>query len=159
MFNQPQAESSGLWFKPAEHKDNLVLFETVKGGGKEFDQMANAEREYRDVTVIDLDGDCAPTDVRVSHKGIVQKLPIGGGNILGRIEQVKTSNGYLAWVLSPFKPEDAAKAKAWIDAGRPSKVDPFKQLEAEAASLGVTAEMLAAMKRLQAVDKGDEPKF
>lgn len=153
MFNQPATETSGLWFKPAEHKGHLILFETVLEGGKEFDQMANAEREYRVVSYIDLDNDCTPTTVKVSHKGLVQKLPLNGTNILGRIDQVKTSNGYLAWVLQPFKPEDAEKAKAWIDAGRPSKVDPMKQLDDEAQSLGITAEMLAAMKRLQAADK------
>lgn len=153
MFNQPQAESSGLWFKPAEHKGSLILFESVLGGGKEFDQMANAEREYRVVSFIDLDGNCQPTEAKVSHKGIVQKLPLNGTNILGRIEQVKTSNGYLAWVLSAFKPEDAAQAKAWIDAGRPAKNEPMTALDNEAQSLGITPEMLAAMKRLQAADK------
>jgi hypothetical protein len=153
MFNQPQEQTGGLWFKPANHKGNLILFESVIEGGREFDQMANAEREYRVVSYIDLDGEGTVLQAKVSHKGIVQKLPLGATNILGRIEQVKTSNGYLAWVLSPFKPEDAAKAKAWIDAGRPSNVDPMAQLEREAESLGVTTEMLAAMKRLQAADK------
>ena len=152
MFNQPQSESSGLWFKPADHKNNLILFETVIEGGREFDQMANAEREYRLVSFVDLDGEQTPITAKVSHRGIVQKLPLNGTNILGRIEQVKTSNGYLAWVLQPYKPEDAAKAKAWIGAGRPSKVDPMAALDREANALGITPEMLAAMKRLQAAD-------
>lgn len=156
MFNQPQSENSGTWFKPKDHDGSLILFETVIEGGREFDQMANAEREYRLVTFVDLDSDCTPYTVKVTHKGIVAKLPLGATNILGRIEQIKTSNGYLAWVLSPHKPEDAAQAKAWIDGGRKPAVDPFGTSQAD--ELGLTAEQLATMKRLGMI-KDDSPGF
>lgn len=156
MFNQPATESNGLWFKPAEHANHLILFETVISGGTEFDQMANKEREYRIVKYFDLDGEAVEVEAKVTHAGIVRKLPVNGGMILGRIEQTKTSNGYMAWVLSAFKPSDAEQAKKWIDSGRPSKVDPSAALDREAEKLGVTPDMLAALKRMTA---NDEPKF
>lgn len=148
MFNQPTNETNGLWFKPAQHKDHLVLFETVIDGGTEFDQMSGKDREYRNVKFYDLDGEAVLLEAKVTHAGIVKKLAVGSGMILGRVEQVKTSNGYLAWVLSAFTPKDAEQAKAWIDAGKPSKVDPFAQIERDAENAGVTPEMLAALKRL-----------
>lgn len=157
MFNQPANDSNSLWFKPANHKDHLVLFETVIDGGTEFDQMSGKDREYRNVKYYDLDSEAVLIEAKVTHGGIVKKLAVGSGMILGRIEQVKTSNGYLAWVLSAYTPEDEAQAKAWINAGKPSKVDPMAKLERDAETAGVTPEMLAALKRLSAT--GDDPKF
>ena len=160
MFNQPQAENTGgQYFKPAEHKDSLVLFHIVTEAGSEFDQMAQKERQYRVVEFSDLDGDCVTYTAKVTHGGIVSKLPANATMILGRIEQVKTSNGYLAWVLSPYTPADAEKAKAWINAGKPTKVDPFAKLAADAADLDITPQMLAQLKRLQMTKDDDDPKF
>lgn len=148
MFNQPAETSAteGGYFKPANHDGNLILFESVIAEGREFDQMANAEREYRVVSYIDLDGDCTPRQGKVTNIGLVKKLPVNGTNILGRISKVKTASGYNAWVLEPYKPEDAAQAKAWIDGGRKPQADPFAGGEADAA--GVTPQMLAQLKRL-----------
>lgn len=148
MFNQPAetTASEGGYFKPANHDGNLILFESVIAEGREFDQMANAEREYRVVSYIDLDGDCTARQGKVTNIGLVKKLPVNGTNILGRIGKVKTSSGYNAWVLEPYKPEDAAQAKAWIDGGRKPQTDPFAGGEADAA--GVTPQMLAQLKRL-----------
>lgn len=153
MFNQPsEPTTSGGYFKPAEHDNNLILFESVIESGTEFDQMTNSDREFRIVSFVNLDTETAPARAKVTHSGLVRKLPVGATNILGRIEKVKTSNGYQAWVLQPFQPADEKKAKAWIDAGRPSKVDPFASDAKTAEEIGVTPEMLAQMKRLGMVN-------
>lgn len=148
MFNQPAEASAteGGYFKPANHDGSLILFESVIGEGREFDTMANTERDYRIVNYIDLDGDCTVRQGKVTHVGLVKKLPVNGTNILGRIGKVKTSSGYNAWVLEPYKPEDAAQAKAWIDGGRKPQADPFNASAADAT--GVTPEMVAQLKRL-----------
>lgn len=159
MFNQPVESGpsdGGGYFKPANHDGSLILFETVIEAGREFDQMANAEREFRVVTYVDLDADCTPRTVKVTNVGLVKKLPVGATNILGRIDKVKTAAGYNAWILQPYKPEDAAQAKAWIDGGRQAKVDPFATGEAEAAN--VTPEMIAQLRRLGML-KSDESGF
>lgn len=158
-FNQPAeagTDNGGGYFKPAQHEGSLVLFESVIEAGREFDQMANIERDTRTVVVVDLDGNCTPRTVKVTHGGIVKKLPVGATNILGRIEKVKTSNGYQAWVLQPYKAEDAAQAKAWIDGGRKPQVDAIGDVEREADALGVSPQMLAALKRMTG---NDDPKF
>lgn len=158
-FNQPVEAGNtdgGGYFKPANHDGSLILFETVIEAGREFDQMANTEREFRVVSYVDLDADRTPRTAKVTHIGLVKKLPVGATNILGRIEKVKTANGYQAWVLQPYKPEDATQAKAWIDGGRKPQADPFAVGEAEDA--GVTPEMLAQLKRLGML-KTDEPGF
>jgi len=154
MFNQPSEPAiTGGYFKPAEHDNNLILFETVIEAGTEFDQMTNSDREFRIVSFVNLDTTGAPQKGKVTHTGLVRKLPVGATNILGRIEKVKTANGYMAWVLQPFQPADEAKAKAWLDAGRPSTADPFEQDAATAADIGVTPEMLAQLKRLGMINE------
>lgn len=153
MFNQPQdngSEGGGgvLYFRPAEHLGNLILFETVIEAGREFDQMAGAEREFRIVSYIDLDQDATPVKAKVTNAALVRKLPVGEINILGRIGQKKTSNGYNAWVLQPHTPADAAKAKEWFDNGRPAAVDPFADDARKAQELGITAQQYAQLKSM-----------
>lgn len=161
MFNQPiedNASSGGgvLYFKPAENDGDLILFETVIEAGREFDQMANAEREFRIVTAINLDTDATPTTYKVTHGALVRKLPVGATMILGRIGKAKTSNGYNAWVLVPHTPADAAKAKTWLDSGRPAQHDPFAADAKKAEAAGLTPQQYAELKRLGMI-KDEEP--
>lgn len=159
MFNQPTNASDGdsggvLYFKPAEHENALVLFESVIEAGKEFDEMAGAEREFRIVTFIDLDGDAKPTKAKVTATVLVRRLPVGSTNVLGRIVKAKAQKGF-AWVLEPHTAADAAKAKAWLDSGRPAAVDPFADDAAAAQKLGLSPQQYAELKRLGMIK--DEP--
>lgn len=153
MFNQPQSEaSSGAYFPTKEYLGDLILFHTVIDAGSEFDQMANKDRQWRLVEYTNLDGDKQTHTAKVIHAGLVSKLPKGAQMVLGRIGQARTSNGYTAFVLEPYKPEDAAVAKAWFDAGKPASDNPGHLLEAEAKKLGVDVPTLLALKKLQAAD-------
>lgn len=159
MFNQPQSDSHGSYFPTKEFLGDLILFHKVIESGSEFDQMANKERQFRVVEYTNLDGDRDIHTAKVIHAGIVSKLPKDGTMILGRIGQAKTSAGYTAFVLEPYKPEDADKAKAWIQAGRQPSTNPGHQLEAEAKKLGVDLPTLMALKKLQATQIDDDPGF
>ena len=161
MFNQPQDTNTGTaggYFRPADNDGDLILFETVIEAGREFDQMAGAEREFRVVTYVNIDRDCTPVTGKVTHIALVRKLPVGATNILGRIGKTKTSNGYNAWVLNPFQPADAVKAKAWIDGGRKPAIDPFAADERTANAAGVTAKQLAELRKLGLIPD-DTPAF
>lgn len=161
MFNQPNAEESAstgqLYFRPAEHENSLVLFENVIEGGREFDEMAGGEREFRVVTYVDLDADATPRKAKVTATVLVRRLPVGATNVLGRIVKAKAAKGF-AWVLEPHTPADATKAKAWLDGGRPAAVDPFAADAAKAQEMNITPQMLAELKRLGMI-KDDAPGF
>ena len=151
MFNQPnaadEASSALLYFRPAEHENSLVLFETVIEAGREFDEMAGAEREFRIVSYVDLDQDSTPRRAKVTATVLVRRLPVGATNVLGRIVKAKAAKGF-AWVIEPHTPADAAKAKAWLDGGRPAAVDPFAVDAAEAQRLQISPQQYAELKRL-----------
>ena len=156
-FNQPvDTAGSGGYFKPADNNGDLILFTIVKSRGTEFDTMSNRDRDYVIVDYVNLDRDATVVeDAKVTHAALVRKLAVDAVNILGRIGQAKTSNGYNAWVLNPHTDDDAKTATNWLKAGKPAAVDPFASLEREAAKLGITVEQLAAVKKLT----GDAPGF
>jgi hypothetical protein len=163
MFNQPTdngGTTGGGYFKPADNNNDLILFTVVKETGTEFDQMSGRDRDFVIVDYANLDRDAVIVEgAKVTHGALVRKLAVGATNILGRIGQTKTSNGYTAWVLNAHTPEDAAAATAWITGGKPAKVDPFASLEREAATIGVTVEQLLAIKKLGGTVDSDAPKF
>ena len=159
MFNQPQSESNGSYFPTKEYLGDLILFHKVLDSGTEFDQMANKDRQWRLVEYTNLDGDQDIHTAKVIHAGLVSKLPADGSMILGRIGQAKTSNGYTAFVLEPYKPDDAVKAEAWVKAGRKPSTNPGHQLEAEAKKLGVDVPTLLALKKMKAMEVSDDPGF
>ena len=151
MFNQPTEDSTAggvFYFKPADNDGDLLLIETVIEAGREFDQMTNSERDFRVVSLVNLDRDATPATVKVTQSALVRKLPAGQTMILGRLGKAKTSNGYNAWVLNPYTPADAAKAKAWLDGGRPAGVDPLAADAKKAEAAGLTPEQYAELKRL-----------
>lgn len=151
-FNQPTdtEATGGGYFKPADNNGDLILFLDVLSKGTEFDTMSNRDRDYVIVNYANLDRDATVVEgAKVTHSALVRKLAVGASNILGRIGQAKTSNGYNAWVLNPHTEADAKEATTWLKAGQPAKVDPFASLEREAAALGLTVEQLAAVKKLQ----------
>lgn len=162
MFNQPVDNNTGNsgYFKPADNNDDLILFTVVKETGTEFDQMSGRDRDFVIVDYVNLDRDATVVEsAKVTHGALVRKLAVGATNILGRIGQTKTANGYTAWVLNPHTPKDADEAKAWITGGKLAKVDPFASLEREAATIGVSVEQLLAIKKMGATVDSDTPKF
>jgi hypothetical protein len=151
-FNQPtDGESTGGgYFKPADNNGDLVLFTEVLSKGTEFDTMSNRDRDFVIVNYANLDRDATIVEgAKVTHAALVRKLAVGATNILGRIGQAKTSNGYNAWVLNAHTEADAKQASTWIAEGKPAAVDPFASLEREASALGLSVEQLAAVKKLK----------
>lgn len=158
MFNQPQSESSGSYFPTKTFLGDLILFHKVLESGTEYDEMAGRERQWRIVEYTNLDTDRKTETAKVIHAGLTSKLPADAEMVLGRIGQARTKNGYTAFVLEPYKPEDASTAKAWLDGGRKAQADPFADDVKKADELNLSAEQIATMRRL-GILKADEPGF
>lgn len=123
MFNQPT--SGGGFFKPAEHKEHLLLFTNIKKSERRYDELRKGDIDEFTVDVVDLDGDqVLRENVKVGHVGITNKLTVGAKNVLGRLGTVDTGKGNPAWILSNFSEADVPKAQAWVEA---QKANQFAQ--------------------------------
>jgi hypothetical protein len=115
-----QQPTSGVWLKPKDINGHLLLVLKVHRLDTRFDQLAGADKEYAEFTMVDLDTENpVPVTVLNSHPGIVGKIRslAAGQAVLGRIAQVPGAKATPAWVLTEFTPGvDDIRAKAWLDA-------------------------------------------
>lgn len=114
-FNQPV--NSGMFFRPRDHADHLILIVEAHSAETRYDDLRKADMLNITVDMVDLDADEPELlgQVILSHPGLTNKVKVGSTMILGRIGTVKARNGNDAFTLMPFTTEDAVRAEAWVE--------------------------------------------
>lgn len=127
--------SASAWLKPAEVNGHLLVIANVVFVKTEFDQMRNGNVDIYKFDVADLNAGAGwETGVQSNHPGITNKLQnLAGRPALGRIGQVQTKGGFLAWTLAEPTEQDVAAATQWLAANPvPAVANPFAPVTAPA---------------------------
>ncbi len=119
QFAQPQA--TGMFFKPADHNDHLILVTSVHETYDRYDELAGKDKLNARFDYIDLDSNDGLIENAISsHPGIALRLKgsVGKGTpVLGRIgqEASKKAGFNAAWVLGEFtEGVDDKRAADWL---------------------------------------------
>lgn len=142
QFAQPQA--TGMFFKPADHSDHLILVTAVHETYDRYDDLAGKDKLNARFDYVDLDSDDGLVENAISsHPGIALRLKgsVGKGTpVLGRIgqEASKKAGFNAAWVLGEFtEGVDDKRAADWLTANATASVrqpEATPQPPAEAAA-------------------------
>jgi hypothetical protein len=124
-FNAPGG--GGSWLKPADLNGHLIVVTKVHSLDTEhFDSFKNGNVTKVEFDYVDLDdpGQQVVENALDTHSGIVGRLREFTGRpealVLGRIVQVPTKSGNLAWIIEDCtgNPADVARAMQWLNAWR-----------------------------------------
>ncbi len=112
------APSGGGYFKPAAHKDNLILVTKVYGIDQHYDTFKKDNVDRARVDVHDLTLGETYAGAYMTHVGLVNSIRDmrPGRPVLARVGQVDTGKGNPAWTLVRAKDGDADKARAFLAA-------------------------------------------
>lgn len=110
------APSGGGYFKPAQHKGNLILVTRLYDIDKHYDTYKKEEIDRARVDVHDLSTGETYAGAYMTHVGLVNSIRDmrAGKPILARVGQVDTGKGNPAWTLIRAQDGDADTARAFL---------------------------------------------